>query len=102
MYRVGIEWLLGLRKQNDVLVIDPCIPSHWEGFSATVRHHSAVYEIIVTNPKHRSKGVAELYMDGLPSDRIMLQDDGHTHNVRVVMGEPQAQATSRQRARASG
>jgi cyclic beta-1,2-glucan synthetase len=102
MYRVGIEWLLGLRKQNDVLVVDPCIPSHWEGFSATVRHGSAVYEIIVINPRHQSKGIAELYVDGLPMDRIVMKDDGHAHNVRVVMGEPQAETASRQRTRASG
>ncbi|MBV9043767.1 MAG: hypothetical protein JO294_01470, partial [Alphaproteobacteria bacterium] len=39
--------------------------------------------------------VAELYVDGLPADRIALKDDGKTHNVHVVMGQAEAPATPR-------
>ena len=95
MYRIAMERLLGLRLRKDELIVDPCIPSQWEGFSATIRHKSAVYEITVTNPKRQSKGVAEMYADGLPVDRIVMADDGRTHNVRIVMGEVQDEVASR-------
>ncbi|MBV9904498.1 MAG: glycosyl transferase, partial [Alphaproteobacteria bacterium] len=95
MYRVGMEWILGLRFQGDTLVVDPCIPAQWAGFAATVRHKSATYEITVANPRQQSRGVAELYVDGLPADRIALKDDGKTHNVHVVMGQAEAPATPR-------
>ena len=98
MYRVGMEWLLGIKIQKDQLVIDPCIPPHWDGFTATVRHGSAIYEVAVTNPRRQSKGVAEIYVDGLPAQSIVMVDDAKTHNVHVVMGEPQAAATYRARA----
>jgi cyclic beta-1,2-glucan synthetase len=98
MYRVGMEWLLGLKFRKDQLLIDPCIPAHWDGFTAVVRHGSATYEIAVTNPRHHAKGVAEMYVDGLPTDRIALKDDGKTHNVHVVMGEAQTVVPYRARA----
>jgi cyclic beta-1,2-glucan synthetase len=98
MYRVGIEWLLGIRQRKDRLEIDPCIPAHWDGFTATIKHGTATYEIAVTNPRHRSKGVAELYVDGLPTDSVALNDDGKIHNVHVVMGEALPVAPARARA----
>jgi cyclic beta-1,2-glucan synthetase len=98
MYRVGMEWLLGIKLRKDRLVIDPCIPAHWEGFTATVRHGRATYEITVTNPRNRSRGVAEMYVDGLPTDIVALKDDGTTHNVHVVMGEAQVVTPYRARA----
>ncbi|MBL6854585.1 MAG: glycosyltransferase 36 associated protein, partial [Alphaproteobacteria bacterium] len=90
MYRVGMEWLLGLTIRGDRLIVAPCIPPSWDGFTATIRRGRATYEIAVTNPRHQSTGVAEMYADGLPIDDIVLKDDGKTHHVRVVMGQAQA------------
>ena len=32
MYRAGVEGILGIRREGDFLVIDPCIPDAWPGF----------------------------------------------------------------------
>ena len=32
LYRAGLEWILGFRKQGSALRIDPCIPRDWKRF----------------------------------------------------------------------
>nr|WP_239024970.1 glucoamylase family protein [Rhodoligotrophos defluvii] len=49
MYRSGIEGILGIRREGEFLVVDPCIPSAWPGFEATVQVGSTRYEIRVDN-----------------------------------------------------
>ena len=48
----------------------------------------AKYNITVKNPRHVSKGVKEVYLDGKKQDSNVIKDlaDGKTHSVRVVMG----------------
>jgi len=90
MHRIGLEEVLGLRRRGDVLEVSPCIPSAWPGFSAEWRVGSSTYRIEVTNPARRSRGVARALHDGRLVDprRIPLVDDGATHRVEVVLGEP--------------
>jgi len=89
LYRAGIEWILGLRVRGARLVLDPCIPSGWPGFTATYQHGAARYEIVVDNPARVCRGVATLELDDVDlSDRtgIPLCDAPGTHHVRVVLG----------------
>ncbi len=89
LYRAGIEWVLGIRVQGARLALDPCIPSGWPGFTATLRHGAGRYDIVVENPGAVCRGVATLELDGVAQpDRsgIPLRRDPGTHRVRVVMG----------------
>ena len=89
LYRAGVEWVLGIRPRGSRLVINPCIPAAWSGFSATVRHGTGRYEITVENPNGLCRGVVALELDGAPlTDRsgVPLTDDGKVHTVRVTMG----------------
>ncbi|MFI5231362.1 MAG: GH36-type glycosyl hydrolase domain-containing protein [Gemmatimonadales bacterium] len=89
LYRAGVEWVLGIRVRGARLMIDPCIPAAWPGFSATVRHGSARYDIVVENPNSVSRGVAALELDGAAlADRagVPLVDDGAAHRIRVILG----------------
>jgi cyclic beta-1,2-glucan synthetase len=98
MYRVGLESILGLRRQAATFEIDPCIPASWAEYSITWRFGQSRYLIVVTNPERRCRGVAEATLDGQPVDAtaIPLADDGREHAVRVVLGtEPQGTAESR-------
>ena len=49
MYRAGVEGILGLRREGDALVVDPCLPAAWPGFEATVTIGSSRYEVEVRN-----------------------------------------------------
>jgi cyclic beta-1,2-glucan synthetase len=89
LYRAGIEWLLGFRLKGTQLVLDPCIPRHWEGFTIAFRYRSARYDIVVENPRGAGRGVATLELDGVALDArsgIPLVDDHQTHRVRAVLG----------------
>jgi cyclic beta-1,2-glucan synthetase len=90
MYRVGLESILGLKQRGTCFSMDPRVPADWRHFTVCLRRGSALYEIAVENPGRRSLGVAEVSLDGVAVDprAIPLVDDGATHQVRVVMGEP--------------
>src|SRR5215213_4319540 len=89
MYRAGLESILGFKLQKDRLEIDPCVPRWWREFEIVYRRGRAVYRIKVENPLGVSRGVVNLEVDGVAQDIIELIDDDKTHNVRIVMGEPQ-------------
>ena len=89
MQRVGVEGILGIRIQGTSLHIDPCIPHHWPGFTATITWRSARYTITVENPARVTKGVQSITLDGttLPDGApVELADDGGRHTVGVTLG----------------
>jgi len=102
MYRAGIESILGLRLRGRVFALDPCIPASWTEYRISWRFGRSRYEIAVTNPGRRCRGIADAELDGAPVDphAIPLVDDGATHLVRVVLGEEQPIATRGARAAA--
>jgi cyclic beta-1,2-glucan synthetase len=90
MYRAGLESLLGFRVRGARLLIDPCIPRAWPGFSIAFRYRSARYDIVVENPEGVSRGVSSLELDGVPlggSGSVALADDGRSHRLRVILGK---------------
>ncbi|MDB5735476.1 MAG: uncharacterized protein JWN16_2113, partial [Alphaproteobacteria bacterium] len=89
MYRVAIEYMLGIRLQGDMLLVEPVIPRGWPQFEATVRHGEAVYEILVENPDRCCSGIASLTLDGvaLPAGPIPMTRDAGTHKVKIILGE---------------
>src|SRR5208282_603928 len=90
MQRAGIESILGLRVQGDVLELNPCVPQDWPRFEMTLRHRSARYEIVVENPDGISRGIASAQADGTAMDRrplrLKLLNDGGTHHLLVRLG----------------
>ena len=90
MQRAGVESILGLRLEGDILGLDPCVPKTWPGFKLTVRFRSARYEILVENPDGVCRGIVAVAVDGAaipdwPRGLKML-DDGVTHHVSVRLG----------------
>jgi len=88
MYRAGLESILGLRRHGETFELDPCIPASWPGYAITWRLGRTRYEISVTNPERRCRGIGAARLDGVAVDAraIALVDDGGTHEVRVVLG----------------
>jgi cyclic beta-1,2-glucan synthetase len=105
LYRAGLESILGLRRHGSSFEVDPCIPTSWPGYSIVWRFGRTVYEISVSNPERRCRGIAGAELDGtsVDPDAIPLVDDGGVHEVRLVVGVPaqtgQAPAGGRRRGR---
>ena len=82
------QWILGIKPDYNGLTIDPCIPSGWDGFKVTRRFRNAVYNIVIKNPTHISKGVKRLFVDGKEfiGNLVPVFEDGKEHFVEVEMG----------------
>ncbi len=83
------QHMLGIRPGPQGLVIDPCIPSQWKGFSATRKFRGKTYKISVANPKSKSKGVASLTVNGtkIVGNTVPLDIDGEEIHVEAVIGK---------------
>lgn len=85
-YFAATHYMLGIRPDFDSLIIDPCIPSNWDSFSATRIFRGAKYEITVLNPHHVSKGVTKITVNGVESEHINVMEKGSVNTVEVIMG----------------
>jgi N,N'-diacetylchitobiose phosphorylase len=98
MYTAATRHILGVRPDFDALVVDPCIPADWDGFTVTRQWRDQTYDIEVRNPAHVHCGVASVELDGQPLAtvrdqatgravaRLPLGATGDTHQVVVVLG----------------
>jgi cellobiose phosphorylase len=81
MFRIGTEWLLGVRPTWEGLLVDPCLPPEWKGFRMTRRFRGSTYRIEVTT----GPGPLEVTIDGAPHSSNLLPafQDGREHRVTV-------------------
>ena len=86
-YQAATQFIIGVRASFKGLIVNPCIPSSWDGFKVTRKFRGATYEIEVKNPKHVCKGVAEMIVDGkkIDADVAPIFTKG-THKVVVTLG----------------
>src|SRR5690625_56272 len=93
MYQAGLESILGIRREGDQLVIEPCIPADWPEFTATYRHGQTKYKIHVVNSRstNRTSERADNQSADLISEKtdmpvkIPLVDDGKVHNINLTL-----------------
>ncbi len=88
MYRLGMEAILGLRREGQFLRIDPCVPKTWPHYELTYRYGEAMYRIRVENFNGVSRGVRQVFLDGqlLPDGRVPLRTQRHEYQVIVELG----------------
>jgi cyclic beta-1,2-glucan synthetase len=88
MYRVGLEAILGLHRQGDKLLFEPCIPSDWPEYSIDYHFGNAVYHIHVENPGGAYRAVSRMSIDGrsLSDNAIHLRADDDEHEVFITLG----------------
>lgn len=94
LFKVGLEWVLGIRPSVSGLIVDPCIPASWDSFRVKRTFRGAVYTIEVQNPLHVECGVRTIAVDGVPlestesprSRHLPVFPAGTVHSVVVVLG----------------
>ena len=94
LYRVGLEWILGVRATFDGLIVDPCIPAAWKGYTVRRLFRGAEYRITVRNPSHVECGVQEFSVDGGGMAKtagtryasLPVFPAGSAHEIVIVMG----------------
>ncbi|MCK9861356.1 glucoamylase family protein [Paenibacillus sp. ATY16] len=95
MYQAGIEWIVGIKKRGQKLLIQPCIPAEWPEYTVTYKYKHTAYRIIVRNPSRKSGGCTALRIDGKETELslnlmgespfITLEDDQLEHVVELTL-----------------
>lgn len=86
-YIAATKWIMGIRPTFEGLIIDPCIPKQWKGFSVTRKWLGATYHITVRNRSGVSRGVASIELNGRTiQGPIPSQQKGSVNKVTVTMG----------------
>ena len=82
------QYILGIKPDFDGLMINPSIPSSWDGFKATRLFRGAKYNITIKNPNHVCKGVKSLVVDGKAIDGYVVPfvEGKKEVNVEITLG----------------
>lgn len=82
------QYILGIRPDYDGLIVDPCIPSFMDGFTAKRDFRGTTYHIEVENPDHVEKGVVSVTVDGNVIEGNLIPVDAAKKevHVKIIMG----------------
>ena len=87
MFRIGLDYILGIRPTYEGLLIQPVIPSSWKSFKAERVFRGTRHLIHVENPFGVESGVAELTVDGRPVQGLIVPTSGQSiRRIHVKMG----------------
>ena len=86
-YKAGIENILGLKIENNILKMEPCIPKDWQEYSIKYRFGRSMYNIKVKNPNGKSTGISKFLVNGKEQEekQIKLVDDGNVYDIEIYM-----------------
>ncbi len=83
-----VEGICGMRPNADGLVVNPAIPSEWDGFTMSKNFRGTHLDIKVENPEHVESGVKTLILNGetlggnlIPADKLQTENA-----VTVILG----------------
>lgn len=84
-WRLAVEEILGLRRIEGRLLIDPCLPSGWGGYEAMLRSPRGAIRLRVCDPDGLGRGRVELEVEGSAVDgaKVDFPLDGSTRNVEA-------------------
>ena len=85
MYQAGLEWILGLKINNNELMIEPNIPNDWNEYFIRYRYIDSIYNIKVKNPNGKTCGVEKFIVNGkeVPEKKILL--DGNRNDFEIIV-----------------
>jgi cellobiose phosphorylase len=89
MYRIGLDWILGLRTSLLGIKIDPSIPKDWDKIQVTRKYRGKTLKITIDNSAGVNRGVKKQTINGKDfiGDWIDVEKfDGDELVVEVVMG----------------
>jgi cellobiose phosphorylase len=81
MYRLLLESLLGVSLEGDRLLISPCLPADWPGFTLHYRFRETVYHITV----HQASAAAAAGILAGTGVEVPLVDDRQEHWIELTV-----------------
>jgi cyclic beta-1,2-glucan synthetase len=104
-WRLVIEGILGLRRRDGALEVEPRLPSAWNGFEAWIREGELSVHVVVHNHRAGSTGGVSAQLDDTPIDsaRVELAGSGtRTLEIWLGGGSPAAAAARSSREASAG
>ncbi len=87
MYRVSLDYLIGVRATYRGLIVDPVIPEKWNKIVVHRFFRGTLYKILIENPQKVERGVKKIYIDNQElKDNIIPECKKKSVNVSVTMG----------------
>ena len=84
-YKIGIEYILGLKVENEYIKIEPCIPKDWKEYQIQYRWKQSIYNIDIKNPEGKNTEIKSVKLNGKETEnRIKLQENG-IYNIEVIL-----------------
>lgn len=85
--KIGIENMLGLKVENEMLSLNPCIDPSWKEYGIRYRYKTSTYNIKIRNPNSKQTGVTTFKHNGqeIESKQVKLIDNGAINEIEVVM-----------------
>ena len=87
MYKVAIEYILGLKIRGNVLEIKPCINNKWNEYQMSYKYNDTKYDIHISNPDGKEVGVNKVFLDNklIEDGKIIMVNDKKVHTINVIM-----------------
>lgn len=90
MQRAGVEGILGIRREGNMLTIKPCIPKDWPGFEARVRLGGTDYDIRVAVSAAKRRANPKAVLDGRSlrpgkGGLVRVRLDGLPHRLEIEL-----------------
>ena len=78
LYIAGLQYILGLKRKGNTLVIEPCFSKEWESVFVEYKYCDAIYEINIYNPDKKEKGFQKMYLDNelKEKNQVELKKEG--------------------------
>lgn len=71
--KVIVDWILGIRATQDGLLLDPCIPAEWKGYSIKRTFRNTVYNIQVYNQGKKNPKFNYMVIDGKKTNSNLIK-----------------------------
>jgi len=89
MYRIGLDYILGLQTSLNGIRINPSIPAIWDGFKIERTFRGKILKVDVKNPNKVNSGVKEIVINGITIEGNFIDItsyDVKELNISVTLG----------------
>ena len=85
-YIAGIEYILGLKIENEILSLHPCIPKEWEDYFIQYKYGNSIYNIKVKNI-NKTNEVQKFILNNVEIEEkeIKLMDNGKINEIEIII-----------------
>ena len=85
-YKAGIEYILGLKIENEYLSINPCIPKDWKEYQIQYKYKESIYNIKVKNENNKNYGVTKVLLENKEvENKIKVDGERRIYNIEVIL-----------------